>query len=86
MDVVAKRKNSVSAATPTSYPFYTTATLLAKLTQFFTATLHTSNFQIYIIKCKKLSYSLKKNGYSCSQLRDIHPLHNRMIKRCELFC
>jgi hypothetical protein len=26
MDVVAKKKNSVSAATPTTYPFHATAT------------------------------------------------------------
>jgi hypothetical protein len=45
MDVVAKRKNFVSAATPTSYPFHATATLLAKLSQFLTATLHISDFQ-----------------------------------------
>jgi hypothetical protein len=43
MDVVAKRKNSVSAATPTSYPFHATASLLAKLSQFLTESLKLSN-------------------------------------------
>jgi len=48
-----REKNSVSGATPTSYQFHATATLMAKLSQFLTATLHTSYFQINRIKWKK---------------------------------
>jgi hypothetical protein len=73
MDVVAKRKKSVSAATPTSYPFHETATLMAKLSLFLTANLHTSKFQINTIKWKKLSYSLKKMDTAAASLRTFIP-------------
>lgn len=67
-DVVAKRKNTVSAATPTSYQFHKTATL----SQFLTATLHTSNFKINTMKWKKLSHK-KKTDTAAAILRTFIP-------------